>query len=478
MTHHTATETLKLLTSAVERKGELPSLSASLARIVESMHGDGADDEQLANVVLSDFALSQKVLRLANSPMYSAFGNVTTISMAVYVLGTEAVGHLAMGLKLLDNLGLAAQGEQARDELSKAVTAGAVARSVASDVSAKDGEEVAVAALMRSLGKLLVCFYLPEQHAAVQAAQPGVDNEDAEALRVLGLSYSDIAAHMAQAWKLPEELAQRAAAPGPDASAHDRWVGSVASYSRTYVEATVNGADDAELSAIAQRFAEAVGASPDRMLRTAGAAVEVAKAEGGSTSMWERRKAEGAKAESSLAKLQEGVAELERMTATLNLPQIVGMATEVLWKGLCCRNAMFFMRNGARGAYEHILGRGVHAPELVRKLSFEEAFSPNVVHLALASGKPVFLANPQDPAMLRRIPTWMRAHLPEVTTLFLAPLAVQGKAGALLCLDWGGQPRAQFLPEEQACIERLLTVVSDSLSKVAQAARTRTPVAA
>lgn len=474
---NTSTETMRLLTAAIESKGELPCLSASLSRIVDSMHGEGADDEQLASVVLSDFALTQKVLRLANSPMYSAFGSVTTISMAIYVLGTEAVGHLAMGLKLLDNLGIAADGDQARDELSKAVTSGAVARSVAADVSAKDGEAVAVAALMRCLGKLMVCFYLPEQHAAIQLVDSGIEEEDAAAFGVLGLSYSDIAVRMARTWKLPAELSARARPPAAGATAHELWVDAVATYSRTYVEAVVNGATADELSALAERYADGVGATPERMLLTAGAAVDVAKADGGTADLWDRRKADGRK-EEPLAKLKAGVDELERAEHSLPLPQIVGMATEILWNGLNCRNAMFFMRFANRGVYEHILGRGEHAADLVRKVSFEEAFSPNVVHLALARGKPVFLGNPQDPAMQRRIPDWTREHLPPSGALFLAPFIVQGKAGALMYLEWPPGVRGAFSPEEHAQLERLIAIVSGVLERFVAAARSRTPVAA
>lgn len=473
----TSTETMRLLMAAIETKGELPCLSASLSRIVDSMHGEAADDEQLASVVLSDFALTQKVLRLANSPMYSAFGSVTTISMAIYVLGTEAVGHLAMGLKLLDNLGMAADGEQARDELCKAVTAGAVARAVASHVSAKDGESVAVAALMRCLGKLLVCFYLPEQHTAVQALNSSIEDEDSAAFSVLGLSYSDIAVRIARNWKLPAELSARARPPAAGATAHELWVNAVATYSRTYVEAVVNGASDEELAAIAARFSEGVGTSPDRLQSTASAAVDTIKADGGSAELWDRRKSDSRK-EDPLEKLTAGVNELERALAKLPLPQFVGMATEVLWNGLGCRNAMFFMRYGNRGVYEHILGRGEHASNLVRKVSFEEAFSPNVAHLALASGKPVFLGNPQDATMQRRIPEWMRQGLPPAGAIFLAPFMVQGKAAALMYLEWPPGVRGPFSAEEHAQLERLITIVSACLDKAVTAARTRTLVVA
>ncbi|MEK7919867.1 HDOD domain-containing protein, partial [Burkholderia contaminans] len=65
---------------------------------------DDLDFTALVRVVLSDFALTQKVLRLANSAMYMAFGgNITTVTRALMVLGMDAVGHLVVGLKLVDH---------------------------------------------------------------------------------------------------------------------------------------------------------------------------------------------------------------------------------------------------------------------------------------------------------------------------------------------------------------------------------------
>ncbi|HCE09640.1 MAG TPA: GAF domain-containing protein, partial [Oxalobacteraceae bacterium] len=66
----------------------------------------------------------------ANSAMYSMFGQeINTVSKAVILLGTESIGHLALGLKLIDGLSAASTGSiNARSEMEKAVLAGHIAR--------------------------------------------------------------------------------------------------------------------------------------------------------------------------------------------------------------------------------------------------------------------------------------------------------------------------------------------------------------
>ncbi|WP_186144686.1 HDOD domain-containing protein, partial [Burkholderia gladioli] len=128
------TALLDKLWARMNERGDFPLLSESLRATMAAMKNDDLDFTALVRVVLSDFALTQKVLRLANSAMYMAFGgNITTVTRALMVLGMDAVGHLVVGLKLVDRVELRA------------------------------GEEAVVCTLMRQVGKLLVVCYLDSE---------------------------------------------------------------------------------------------------------------------------------------------------------------------------------------------------------------------------------------------------------------------------------------------------------------------------
>ena len=73
--------------------GDFPTLSHSIHHIVGAVQSQSDHLEKLVSAVISDFSLTQKVLRLANSAMYAPFGgNVTTVSRAILVLGHETLG--------------------------------------------------------------------------------------------------------------------------------------------------------------------------------------------------------------------------------------------------------------------------------------------------------------------------------------------------------------------------------------------------
>jgi len=128
---------------------------------------------------MSDFALTQKVLKLANSAMYASFGGeVSTVttpspSSAMMPWGIWRWGEAA---------GLTAQ---CRPQ-GRGRPAGACARhagwqrgqSMMQRMGIEDGEEGVVASLLHRLGSLLVSFYLPESWRSIEVYLRGGRSEE------------------------------------------------------------------------------------------------------------------------------------------------------------------------------------------------------------------------------------------------------------------------------------------------------------
>jgi HD-like signal output (HDOD) protein len=75
----------------------------------------------LAEAIMADVALTQRVLRTVNSAFYAAFGqNITSIKQAIVVLGYQAIGNMALALKLSTDLQQAAQTKDSRSRLALA----------------------------------------------------------------------------------------------------------------------------------------------------------------------------------------------------------------------------------------------------------------------------------------------------------------------------------------------------------------------
>jgi hypothetical protein len=160
----------------------------------------------MTQTVLSDPVLTQKVLRLANSGMYSAFGqSINTVSKAVLVLGTEAIGHLALGLKLIEELANSSPDSTHRPHRDGKGGAGR-------DGGAAGGLERGDARSRRSGGLLDAAFAGPHDGHLLHAGAlgrlqaHGGGGEDAAAPTQLGLSLERIGRATAEHWGLPRNL--------------------------------------------------------------------------------------------------------------------------------------------------------------------------------------------------------------------------------------------------------------------------------
>jgi HD-like signal output (HDOD) protein len=128
---------------STRRRGDMPGFAKAISSILGAMRGEDEQEFNMTRTVLSDPVLTQKVLRLANSGMYAAFGqHVNTVSKAVLVLGTDAIGHLALGLKLIEELAASSSDTTASHiEMEKAVLAGIVAQQIAYTAESRHGEK-------------------------------------------------------------------------------------------------------------------------------------------------------------------------------------------------------------------------------------------------------------------------------------------------------------------------------------------------
>ncbi|HEX2530360.1 MAG TPA: HDOD domain-containing protein, partial [Burkholderiaceae bacterium] len=343
-------ETLELLWARVRQRGDLPGFSKVAGAILGAMRGEDDCEFNLTKTVLSDPALTQKVLRLANSPMYSVFGHgVNTVSKAVIVLGTDAIGHLALGLKLADGLSAAsADSINARNEMEKALLASHIARQIASCAGVRDVEEVVVCSMLHSLGRMMVAFYLSERWALVQTrcADGGLD-EHTVAREILGIGMDEIGRLVAQDWGLPALLVDSLKDVSPksidESLSHDDWLAAVSTMSsRCAVLLHENQVSATQkIAKLADGYAGMLGLDASQLLVVVESARKTAEEEavfvrpgrlaaeaGNGTTPFSGKPANAAQL------LISGVADVRDASGSLGAAQLLTMALETVYKSL------------------------------------------------------------------------------------------------------------------------------------------------
>ncbi len=168
---------------------------------------EDASVSEFANIVLKDYALTSKVLKLVNSVSYSQFGEVTTISRAIVLLGFENIKNLALTLMLFDHFQKNSSNSEHIDTMVKSFYSGILAQKISQDIYFAHKEEAFICSLFHTFGKMLVSFALPEKIEEIKfvSREKGI-SEDAAALSVLGGRYEDMGMAMARDWHFPNKI--------------------------------------------------------------------------------------------------------------------------------------------------------------------------------------------------------------------------------------------------------------------------------
>lgn len=457
---------LNTLWERVQQRGEFPALRHALDSINTAMDDELAQNGELANAVLSDFALTQKVLRLANSAMYSPYGqNVSTVSRAIMILGSNAVSHLAISLGVLDAFGdLATRMPDGERLLARAARASAIAGEVADFQAPQSAEKARVFALMRQTGRLLAAFYFPEEWSNAQEMiqQHSVKENDA-CRAAIGATPMELFREAARKWMLPTELmhcADPLASSEGAAATHEDWLAALAHFAEEASELSENAHSRAQMNAVSERHAVALGLSAADLSDRAATAIATIEP---ATPI---RKALLGKPLDADKRLRLGAEEIRQAGGQMDFQTVLQTALEHMATALGLSAGVAFARNSKTRQFNARAVLGPDATAQLSNLSFAEAFVPDVFHLPLSNGRPLFLEKAQDPRMISRLPQWHQASRPGAQSLILAPVAVRGKPVALLYGDWGQTPLASPLTgSELEGLKALLAAVDHAVEQ-------------
>jgi HD-like signal output (HDOD) protein len=200
---------VQMTSSAVREKlarcADLPSMPAVAIEILDLCQRDEPNMAEIAKLISSDPALSAKMLRLANSPMYGLMSEVRTISHAVCILGLAAVRPLALSFSLVKGL-------QAKDKKAltwfwkRSLLSAVAARELSQAIGYRLGEEAFMGALLQDIGVLaLGQLAIPGYEALAKDGALHVVLAEGER-EIFGEDHAEIGAWLAARWRLPGAL--------------------------------------------------------------------------------------------------------------------------------------------------------------------------------------------------------------------------------------------------------------------------------
>ncbi|GAB6042948.1 HDOD domain-containing protein [Endothiovibrio diazotrophicus] len=199
---------LPTINGLVEDVAELVSLPEVCSRVNQLVDDPEIGIPHLADAIGQDPALTVRLLRVANGPLYGFSGSVHTVPHACDLLGRERVRELLLATTashLFD--GLPNELVSTEDFWRHSLYCALAARHLASHTAlAVEPEVLFTAGMLHDVGDLVLFNRMPEaaRSALLLAMEGPGDPEIQEAERqVFGFEHSQVGAALARRWQLP-----------------------------------------------------------------------------------------------------------------------------------------------------------------------------------------------------------------------------------------------------------------------------------
>ncbi|MEI8157478.1 MAG: HDOD domain-containing protein [Burkholderiales bacterium] len=400
--------TVERLLGAMRISKGFPALENTVASVISSLGNDKHAAGDVVQHIVEDFALTQKVLKLANSAMYAPFSDGSgSVSAALDVLGSDALLHIVLSTALVTDAEL-----QSDESLSKTMLSSELARNVCAGRS----EDVSIAALMYNLGTLLAQKYLATESTAIALKVANGVEEAQAAIEVLGLTLEQLGAEVAQHWKLPRNIVSVIDGTGdPDLVAIARFsksastlihAGKLEAVDQLVADLDVKGIDKSGVSSVIRQWSEQI--TPH------------GKATPGMSN------------EEVLDDLFSALAADKKQTVEALAAAMFPTFAKTLQTAHCL---LFMLTKSGDFAVRYGYGKGVD--ELRSKLRISKDYQPTAFHAAIKNNVDVSIA---DVSRLKvsALPDGYTALMPRVNKFVILPIANGAVSGLVYC-DWDSE---------------------------------------
>ena len=198
---------MEAITALIKNDVRLPSPPAIAVRILEVVQQEDFSFNELGSIIQSDPALAGRIMRLANSGLYSLPRKVASIDKAISVLGINALKNIALSF-VLSRMFQGPRGERFDfDWLWRRSITAAVAAELISGTIGFKSDETFIAALLQDIGIAVMFVCRSDDYLSVldEKTVSGLPVTEVER-KVFGFDHQEVGAELLNSWNLPESI--------------------------------------------------------------------------------------------------------------------------------------------------------------------------------------------------------------------------------------------------------------------------------
>lgn len=194
----------------LEKIKSLPTLPSVAMEVISLAKDSRSSMRQIEEVIQTDPSLATKILKVANSPFYGMRREISSLRLALTVLGMNQIRSLIISVSVFKALGKGTEKGFDYEALwEHSIGAAVLCRLLARRFGLSfDGEEY-VAGLVHDIGKVILDQFLHEEFTqALAAARENSESLEEAERRIIGVDHAFAGCWLAGKWGLPASLAQ------------------------------------------------------------------------------------------------------------------------------------------------------------------------------------------------------------------------------------------------------------------------------
>ena len=191
----------------VGEMGDLPPMPIVAVKVLELLQDSDTSINELAQAISLDAAVSARLLKIANSSLYSGLRQITTLNNALVLLGERTVRSLVLASSMSSvNKSYGLLEKMLWEE---SVGCALAARYLSSKLNVSNSDEAFLAGLFSNLGKIIRNNNDPERYRElVEAVYNGAGDYLTLEQEVFSAPYSMVGAAVLNSWEIAPLLVE------------------------------------------------------------------------------------------------------------------------------------------------------------------------------------------------------------------------------------------------------------------------------
>lgn len=199
------------LTQRLRSCTTLPTLPTIAIKIIDLANDPDADINKACQYIALDPALTAKILKTANSPIYKSRRNATNVRQAVSILGTHAVTVIALSFSLANSLikqsGKYHAAFDNNNFWRRSITTALASRALGIKAGLITLDDLFLAGLLQDIGILAFSAMMPQEYYEVYSSTTNHDELLQKERITFEIGHDELGHALLKKWHLPDYIA-------------------------------------------------------------------------------------------------------------------------------------------------------------------------------------------------------------------------------------------------------------------------------